>query len=203
MSMMLNMVGLLSGGGEKFNYLSFTPEGYAAQESSRSFAGGIVKFRIRFRLPGLQSTYILGYSLTSRYALSYTTINGGTLSTRNSGGGVANLEYSIQEDTWYIFEYESSVAGTVTQRLYDADGVLLKTQNSVIATGALSIYLIGRHGNTQYPVEVGLVELGTVSAPLQHVWEPQTSGTTWTDTGTVGGWNWTLLGIPLPTWESE
>lgn len=176
------------------NYLSIVPNGYAALSPMQTITASNSTLGATFRRNTASAIYLFGHSDNNSLALYVTP----TQIVTSSGGATLTLNYATNTVDFYRVEVDRSGTSSAIRVFNEAEDLL----GSIIG-GALSnasITYTGRQANSYSNMDVKQLRIGSLADRNQHLWEPQTSGTTWNDTGTVGGWNLTLSGSPLPTW---
>lgn len=188
-----------SAGGAAASYLSFTANGYADAGLTLFGSSGDCDYEVHFKLPNVATNvYILGSSTSGRVPLFYSgasnqiSVTGSTGTIETLGGG------ALSNDTWYKARFIRN-GGSCLLYLYDDNDVLLKS-NSSATIGIISLRYINRYLNLYGNCDIKYFRFGTPAELFQHEFVMQESGTTWFDTGTVGGWDLSLLGSPTPVW---
>lgn len=179
------------------NYLSVLPNGYAQQAAARASAD--VVFEIVFRYTGATNAALFGTDTTPRWVLLSSSTK---IYIQGDGSGVLEVNGTYTQGVWYklSFSRTASISSCTVKRV-DDNVVVGSGYDSTGTLGFLYLHYLARFLNSYAAIDFKTITWGSSAEPEQHKWVPQSSGTTWADTGTVGGWNFTLAGTPLPTWE--
>jgi hypothetical protein len=194
MSLPLSIYGTTSSFSEDaplFTHLSFN--GGYAEIAPKTLSGDFyVGIRVRFD-DDANSAYVLGSSLTSHRLLDRSASRWRT--TLNSTTVQAGF-LPLDADTWYYLEFYRTGTTIVFRTFLDNPLGTELGENILFSqtTNDGRFQYVARWLSNFTNLDVSYLEIGTLANKSQHKYEVQSSGTTWFDTGTVGGWDLTITG---------
>ena len=181
------------------DHLSFEPNGYGSQPNLRRVdpTSTSMVIEVVMRLPSTEAVNVIATTAASSLLVSRTSII--SYSSFEPTKSIS-ISVALNGTDYYRIRNVRNVSATGTLEVFTEAGVLLYSGSG--GQGIVDFNYTNRAGSAGYAsADVKRLSIGTVAAPNQHLWNTEPVAGIWQDTGTVGGWDFTLAGTPLPTWE--